>query len=131
MNNTFSKYRPPYFWTRYRSFLLFQNIGLHTSGQDITFLIEVHDKGDPFSKLYLKSFSSDCTIERGPQIGAPFKVPSIRFQCISAQMLLGFQTFHYIVPSYYSPAIYWFHHIVPQGDYCISAQTPLGLQTVH
>ena len=32
MNNTFSKYWALYFWTRYRSFLLFQNIGLHTSG---------------------------------------------------------------------------------------------------
>ena len=32
MNNTFSKYRPPYFWTRYRSFFTFQNIGLHTPG---------------------------------------------------------------------------------------------------
>ena len=28
-----------------------------------------------WSKLYSKSFTSDCTIE-GPQIGAPFKVPS-------------------------------------------------------
>ena len=28
----FPKYRPPYFWTRYRSFLLLQNIGLHTPG---------------------------------------------------------------------------------------------------
>ena len=44
-------YRPPYFWTRYRSFLPFQNIGLHTSGQDMTYSSEVHDKGDPFSKL--------------------------------------------------------------------------------
>ena len=37
--------------TRYRSSLLFQNIGLHTSGQDMTYSSEVHDKGDPFSKL--------------------------------------------------------------------------------
>ena len=29
-----------------------------------------------WSKLYSKSFTSDCTIERGPQIGAPFKLPS-------------------------------------------------------
>ena len=29
-----------------------------------------------WSKLYSKSFTSDCTIERGPQIGAPFNVPS-------------------------------------------------------
>ena len=35
MNNTFAKYQPPYFWTRYRFSLLLQNIGLHTSGQDI------------------------------------------------------------------------------------------------
>ena len=28
-----------------------------------------------WSKLYSKSFTSDSTIERGPQIGAPFKVP--------------------------------------------------------
>ena len=65
---TFAKYQPPYFWTRYISFLLskisasilldkiyilftFQNIGLHTSGQDMTYSSEVHDKGDPFSKL--------------------------------------------------------------------------------
>ena len=37
--------------TRYISFLLLQNIGLHTSGQDMTYSSEVHDKGDPFSKL--------------------------------------------------------------------------------
>ena len=30
-------YRPPYFWTRYRFSLLLQNIGLHTSGQDIDY----------------------------------------------------------------------------------------------
>ena len=47
----FPKYRPPYFWTRYRSFFNFQNIGLHTSGQDMTYSSEVHDNGDPFSKL--------------------------------------------------------------------------------
>ena len=35
MNNTFAKYRPPYFWTRYRFSLLLQNISLHTFGQDI------------------------------------------------------------------------------------------------
>ena len=51
MNNTFSKYQPPYFWTRYRSFFTFQNIGLHTSGQDITYANEVHNKGDPFHKV--------------------------------------------------------------------------------
>ena len=70
MNNTFSKYRLPYFWKRYRSFLLLQNIGLHTSGQDITPSREVHDKGDPFSKLLeqtlLEKFiATDCTIESG------------------------------------------------------------------
>ena len=48
---TFAKYRPPYFWTRYRFSLLLQNIGLHTSGQDMTYSSEVHDKGNPFSKL--------------------------------------------------------------------------------
>ena len=47
----FPKYRPPYFWTRYRSFLLLRNISLHNSGQDMTYSSEVHDKGDPFSKL--------------------------------------------------------------------------------
>ena len=31
----YQTHRPPYSWTRYRSFLLFQNISLHTSGQDI------------------------------------------------------------------------------------------------
>ena len=75
MNNTFAKYQPPYFWTRYRSFFTFQNIGLHTSGQDIdpsyflkisasilleqdidpfyfwTYSSEIRNKGDPFSKL--------------------------------------------------------------------------------
>ena len=34
----YQTYRPPYFWTRYRFSLLLQNIGLHTSGQDIDFL---------------------------------------------------------------------------------------------
>ena len=48
---TFAKYQPPYFWTRYRFSLLLQNIGLHTSGQDMTSSSEVHDKGDPLSKL--------------------------------------------------------------------------------
>ena len=63
----------------------------------MTYSSEVHDKGDPFSKLLeqtlLERFiTTDCTIERGPQIGTPFKVPSylvhplvvpsIRFQCI-------------------------------------------------
>ena len=48
---TFAKYQPPYFWTRYQFSLLLQNIGLHTSGQDMTSSSEVHDKGDPFSKL--------------------------------------------------------------------------------
>ena len=69
----YQTYRPPYFWTRYRFSLLLQNIGLHTSGQDIDSLYfckisashtsgqtsgqdmtsssEVHDKGDPLSKL--------------------------------------------------------------------------------
>ena len=28
-----------------------KRIGLHTSGQDMTYSSEVHDKGDPFSKL--------------------------------------------------------------------------------
>ena len=51
MDNTFSKYRPPYFWARYRSFFTFQNVSFHTSGQDMTYSSEVHDKGDPFSKL--------------------------------------------------------------------------------
>ena len=50
-----------------------------------------------WSKLYSKSFTSDCVIERGVQIGAPFKVPSylahslvvpsIRFQCICTPSL--------------------------------------------
>ena len=31
----YQTYQPPYFWTRYRFSLLFQNISLHTSGQDI------------------------------------------------------------------------------------------------
>ena len=67
---TFAKYRPPYIWTRYIDYLYFckisasilldkiyrlslllQNIGLHTSGQDMTCSSEVHDKGDAFSKL--------------------------------------------------------------------------------
>ena len=52
MNNTFSKYRPPYFWTRLRLSLLLQNIDLHTSGQDMTSSSEVHNKGNPLSKLY-------------------------------------------------------------------------------
>ena len=47
----FPKYRPPYIWTRYRFSLLLQNISLHTSGQGMTYSSEVHDKGDPFSKL--------------------------------------------------------------------------------
>ena len=64
----YQTYRPPYSWTIYRSLLLskilasilldkiyilftFQNIGLHTSGQDLTYSSEVHDKGDPFGKL--------------------------------------------------------------------------------
>ena len=47
----YQTYQPPYFWTRYRFSLLWQNIGLHTSGQDITSEREVHDIGDPFSKL--------------------------------------------------------------------------------
>ena len=52
---TFTKYQPPYFWTRYRFSLLLQNISLHTSGQDMTSSSEVHDKGDPLRKLYSKS----------------------------------------------------------------------------
>ena len=31
----YQTYRPPYFWTRYRFSLFLQNIGLHTSVQDI------------------------------------------------------------------------------------------------
>ena len=31
----YQTYQPPYFWTRYRFSLLFQNISLHTSGQEI------------------------------------------------------------------------------------------------
>ena len=48
---TFAKYQPPYFWTRYRFSLLLQNIGLHTSAQDMTSSSEVHDKyrGDQLS----------------------------------------------------------------------------------
>ena len=46
----YQTYQPPYFWTRYRFSLLLQNIGLHTSGQDMTSSSEVHDKG-PLSKL--------------------------------------------------------------------------------
>ena len=62
-------HQPPYSWTKYRLSLLLQNIGLHvpgtryrfplpfqnivlhTYGQDMTYSSEVHDKGDPFSKL--------------------------------------------------------------------------------
>ena len=34
----YQTHRPPYFWTRYLFPLLLQNIGLHTSGQDINSL---------------------------------------------------------------------------------------------
>ena len=47
----YQTYRTPYFWTRYQFSLLLQNIGLHTSGQDMTYSSEVHEKGDPCSKL--------------------------------------------------------------------------------
>ena len=57
----------------------------------------------------------------------PLVVPLVHL--ISAQMPPRLQTFHYIVPSYYSPAIYWSHHIVFQGNYRISAQTLLRLLT--
>ena len=47
----YQTYRPPYFWTRYQFSLLLQNISLHTSGQNMTSSSEVHNKGDPLSKL--------------------------------------------------------------------------------
>ena len=47
----FPKYRLPYIWTRYIFFLISQNTASILVKQGITYSSEVHDKGDPFSKL--------------------------------------------------------------------------------
>ena len=68
MNNTFSKISASILLDKIEILFTFQNIGLHTSGQDIDpfylskyrppyfwtrydYSSEVHDKGDPLSKL--------------------------------------------------------------------------------
>ena len=65
----FSKYRPPYFWTRYRSFFTFQNIGLHTSGQDIrsffTFQnIGLHTSGQDIDPFLLSKISASILLDK-------------------------------------------------------------------
>ena len=74
----YQTYRPPYIWTRYQFSLLLQNIGLHTSGQDINSLyfckisasilldkisilftfqnIGIHTSGQDISSLYFSKY---------------------------------------------------------------------------
>ena len=104
-------YQPPYFWTRYRLSLLLQNIGLHTSGQDMTYTSGVHDKGDLFSKLleqtllekfittdsktfYIRLYHRKRMRQRGPQIGASFK-DGILFSAPDAKLSLWYHTLVY------------------------------------